>query len=334
MDCPYCHDSVDVHPKGSRTLKNGDVVHKYVCHHCRKHFTDRTGTALHGIRIPKDHAVSILRARSEGVGVRAAGRLTSHSHSTVIDLERRLQKATKHLEVTFPADFNAVFENDELYTRVHHNRPAHESPGWTALPIERHSRWWGATVTGRRDDELFTTYSLEVIGPMLNQPVVAIVSDGECRYAGGVYCWSQSQEWVGPEPRSRGRPQGTRKVWRKGLQVARKVKGSQGSKRRGRIERPGQLHPETKPLADKEIHANHCEAHNAAMRRRISAYRRRTNTYAKEQVHLDRAIAVQRLIHNWARPHWGHGGKLTPAMFLCCADHPWTAEELLMVRAA
>lgn len=51
--------------------------------------------------------------------------------------------------------------------------------------------------------------------------------------------------------------------------------------------------------AKSEVHANHCEAHNARIRRRCSAYRRRQNHYSKHQVGLNRAITVLHLIHNW-----------------------------------
>jgi transposase-like protein len=52
-----------------------------------------------------------------------------------------------------------------------------------------------------------------------------------------------------------------------------------------------------------EVHANHNEAHNSALRRRASAYHRRQNHYAKVVEELQRALSVQRLIHNWVRPH-------------------------------
>ena len=36
-------------------------------------------------------------------------------------------------------------------------------------------------------------------------------------------------------------------------------------------------------LLNDDIHANHLEAFNSVLRRRMACYRRRTNTYAKEQ---------------------------------------------------
>ncbi len=34
------------------------------------------------------------------------------------------------------------------------------------------------------------------------------------------------------------------------------------------------------------------------------AYRRRQNLYAGQVQGLQRALDVQRLVHNWVRPHW------------------------------
>jgi hypothetical protein len=41
---------------------------------------------------------------------------------------------------------------------------------------------------------------------------------------------------------------------------------------------------------------------------------------------------VQRLIHNWVRPHWGLEKNQTPAMALGYLDRPITMLELLCSR--
>lgn len=121
----------------------------------------------------------------------------------------------------------------------------------------------------------------------------------------------------------------TRKVWRYGLEVAMKVKGSQGLRRIVWV-RPEHPYTAVSPLA--EVHANHNEAHNAALRRRCSAYRRRQNLYAKTQDGLQRALDVQRIIHNWVRPHWGLGKQTTPAMAIGLYSRPLSTQELLGMR--
>ncbi len=72
-----------------------------------------------------------------------------------------------------------------------------------------------------------------------------------------------------------------------------KIKGSPGNPRRKWVKIE---HPNTSISSKYEVHANHNEAHNSAIRRKCSAYRRRQNLYAKKVQGLNRAITVQRLI--------------------------------------
>jgi len=69
--------------------------------------------------------------------------------------------------------------------------------------------------------------------------------------------------------------------------VRLKNKGSQAHKRgpkRPKYQAPKPEHPDTdQNINHEDIHANHLEAFNTALRRRMACYRRRTNTYAKAQ---------------------------------------------------
>jgi len=72
---------------------------------------------------------------------------------------------------------------------------------------------------------------------------------------------------------------------------------------------------------------------NTAIRRKCSAYRRRQNLYAKKLEGLNRSITVQRLIHNWVRPHFSLGKNPTPAMIIGYAKRPISIEEMLNWRS-
>ena len=86
-------------------------------------------------------------------------------------------------------------------------------------------------------------------------------------------------------------------------------------------------------ISDKsDVHANHNEANNGALRRRCSAYRRRQNLYAKNTEDLQRTVTVQRLIHNWGRPHVGFAKTKTPAMAIGLFHRPLSILELLSSR--
>lgn len=67
-------------------------------------------------------------------------------------------------------------------------------------------------------------------------------------------------------------------------------------------------------MADSTTHANHLEALNASMRRHNSAFRRKSNTDAKSQTHLQRTLDVYWLIHNFVRVHFTT--QLVPAVKL------------------
>ena len=81
-----------------------------------------------------------------------------------------------------------------------------------------------------------------------------------------------------------------------------------------------------------DVHANHNEANNSALRRGCSAYRRRQNLYAKNTQGLQRAVTVQRLVHNWVRPHMSLGKNKTPAMVIGLYHRPISMLELLSLR--
>ena len=74
------------------------------------------------------------------------------------------------------------------------------------------------------------------------------------------------------------------------------------------------------------------EAHNAALRRRNSAFRRGTNTYAKNTDALQRTLDVHLLQHNFVRPHWTTGE--VPAVRLGIMAAPLRLEAILMMPKA
>ncbi len=121
-----------------------------------------------------------------------------------------------------------------------------------------------------------------------------------------------------------------RKVWREGLEVAMKIKGSQG---KPRIKWVKFESPYTFISPKDEVHANHNEALNTAIRRKCSAYRRRQNLYAKKVQGLNRAITVQRLIHNWVQPHFSLEENITPAVAMGYVKQPITIEKMLNCRS-
>jgi transposase-like protein len=320
--CPHCR-STHLEKHGHRTLKTAGRIQRYRCLNCTRTWSDRTNTIMHGLRTNPEKVGSALHARTEGVGLRATGRLIGTNEDTISFWEKRLaanddDEERRSLE-QLSAALTSTVEMDCFYTKVHHNRPAFESQGWTTLALERTTHVMLALEPGT-DDRIRDAVS------RVTRAVTAdlrIVSDGDPRF--GLALLEQRGEpfFSG----RRGRPP---RVLREGYEAVMKIKGAQSSKRKGARVRPVRTHPATRPLADAEVHANHCEATNAMLRRRCSAYRRRTNCYAKTRPGLRRACAVQRAVHNYVRPHPGLARGVTPAMAAGWCDRRLSFVELVM----
>jgi hypothetical protein len=90
-------------------------------------------------------------------------------------------------------------------------------------------------------------------------------------------------------------------------------------------------HPDTiQNLETKDIQANHLEAFNNALRRRMACYRRKTNTYAKEQPALQRCLDAYWVLHNFVRPHFTT--RQVPAVALGVLDHPLSWDEIFRTQ--
>lgn len=173
--------------------------------------------------------------------------------------------------------------------------------------IERQSRYWVSAIAEHKDELLFQRGTQQAWQWAKHCPF-GWFTNGEHRYAKAL--WDLASVYLAlRECSSRYR---TRKLWRYGLEVAMKLKGSQGLRRILWV-RPEHPYTAVSPLA--EVHANHP---NAALRRRCSAYRRRQNLYAKTQDGLQRPLDVQRILHNWVRPLSGLGKWTTPTMASAC----------------
>ena len=182
-----------------------------------------------------------------------------------------------------------------------------------------------AAQAGQKRQALFTQVTAKTWQWASPARFIRWLTDGERRY--GLTLWALASVWLKAQEIPPG--YGKRKVWRQGLEVVIKIKGSQGQRR---VEWVKTEHPFTAISPQAEVHANHNEAQNAALRRRASAYRRRQNLYAKRVEALQRVLDVHRLIHNWVRPHWGLGKKTTPAMAMGYCNRPISTYELLTTR--
>lgn len=130
---------------------------------------------------------------------------------------------------------------------------------------------------------------------------LSLLTDGERRY--GNLLFEICHELI-----RNGRPGRPKKRLLRGVRVRLKNKGSQRCNRghkKPKYQATVAEHPDTNQnIKDEDIHANHVEGFNASLRRRNSAYRRKTNTYAKRLKELQRTLDVHWIIHNFVRIHF------------------------------
>ena len=194
--------------------------------------------------------------------------------------------------------------------------------------IERNSRYWLEAKTGIKNTKLFKEATQTAWTWAEPSQYTRWFTDGERCYAQQL--WQIARVYLKSAEVSR--EYGHRKVWRHGLEVAIKIKGSQGHPGHPRVEWVKSEHPCTAMSDKSDVHANHNEANNSALRRRCSAYRRRQNLYAKNVKGIQRTVTVQRLVHNCVRPHVGLGRNQTPSMAIGLCHRSISMLELLSLR--
>jgi hypothetical protein len=219
-------------------------------------------------------------------------------------------------------------EGDELYTKIGKNVPPSESEGWTIILMDRASRFIWALECGKKDERLFKRAMRILLKVIRKTNDLTLLTDGERRYGNILFEICHELLKTG----KRGRP---RKTLKKGVKVRVKNKGSQKKKpgrKRKKYQAPQPEHPDTaQELDDADIHANHVEAFNAALRRMCAAFRRKTNTYAKKSERLQERLNVIWIVHNFVRTHYST--KQVPAVTLGIVEEGMSLEDILRLRA-
>lgn len=262
------------------TAQNGQRK-LYCCDGCYHIFSETNNTFMERIRKPIDFVIRVLTARTEGLGLNATARTFDIAKNTLLSWEKKIGPIKKTLLIyaltkTF---ISQMIEGDESYTKVYKNVPQEESEGWTITLMERATRFIWEMSCGKKDKELFLTAIKQLILVIQKTRDVTLLTDGERRY--GNFLFELCSEII-----KTGLPGRPKKTLPAGVKVRLKNKGSQSHKRgpkKQKYEAPQPEHPATtQDIQSNEIHADHLEATHASLRRRNSAYRRKTNTYAKK----------------------------------------------------
>jgi hypothetical protein len=309
--------------------KNNGERKLYICNECRKVFSETKNSFMENIKTSISKIATVLEARNEGVAFNAVCRIFKISTSTLSDWEKKFS-ALKEPLFLYALTHNfieQIIEGDELYTKVNYNKPVLESEGWTIMLIERSSRFIWELSCAEKDGKLFHKAINTLIEVMKKTKDITLLTDGERRY-GNILFDICKELYRDGDP---GRP---KSVLPEGVKVKLKNKGSQKHKKgpkRKKYQSPVSEHPNTKQnIIDSDIHANHCEGQNTAIRRKQSAYRRKTNTYAKEKNRLQITLDGYWIVHNFIRIH--NTIKKVPAVAIGIIDKTLGWNGILKMR--
>jgi len=154
--CPACgsrdttgHGHYETVHNGTRSLR--------ACTACGEVFSETTGTPMHGIKTPISKVAAARRVRGEGLGLRATARILGTHKNTIAEWEHRFggMKPTLMLYGLCQTFIQLTLEGDEIYTVVGQRVHPADSTGWTAVILERASRFLVDQQCGGNDAPLF-----------------------------------------------------------------------------------------------------------------------------------------------------------------------------------
>ena len=121
MNCVYCESQRIV--KNGKDQAAGQMIQTYRCNECERRFNERSGTPMARLRTAPETIALAMKVRSEGLGIRATGRVLEKSGGSIINWERRLSAQVSNWSPTAPEGSEVTLEGDEVYTRVGENLP-------------------------------------------------------------------------------------------------------------------------------------------------------------------------------------------------------------------
>ncbi len=329
-NCPCCKSS-DFSISSRYTTKCDGERNLFRCNQCKCIFSETSNTILHNLKTPLSKITMVLKARTEGLGFNAACRTFNVGTNSLKKWECLFGQIKDVLMVYSLANqfIELIIEGDEIYTKIHHNTNPAESEGWTIMLMERASRFIWEFACGEKNEELFMAAITTLATLIENTEDLTLLTDGERRYSNCLFqiCHDLIRN---------GKPGRPKKVLKKGVKTRVKNKGDQNHKKgpkRAKYQTPKPEHPETKKnLNNDQIHANHCEGQNSATRRRNSAFRRRTNTYAKCKEGLQRTLDTYWVFHNFIKKHFST--KEVPAVSIGIIDNGLSWEDIFHINVA
>lgn len=121
MKCVYCESGCVV--KNGKDQASGQNIQTYLCKDCGRRFNERSGTPMARLRTAPETIALAMKVRSEGLGIRATGRVLEKSPASIITWEKRVSAQIPNWSPPAPEASEVTLEGDEVYTRVGENLP-------------------------------------------------------------------------------------------------------------------------------------------------------------------------------------------------------------------
>jgi transposase-like protein len=137
MKCIYCESERVV--KNGKNQSGGKLIQRYLCKGCGRRSNERSGTPIANLQTPVETIVLAMKARSEGLGIRATGRVLGVAANSVINWEKHLGAALSNWSPPAPTSGDTTWQVTE---REYFNRPV------VVVHLFARSRF---TVTGKLD---------------------------------------------------------------------------------------------------------------------------------------------------------------------------------------
>src|ERR1039457_6425486 len=154
--------------KKSGTYKNKNrMVQRFQCLRCGKHFS--AAQPLDDLRIDHDKAIQIIKLLTEGVGVRATGRLVNCDHHTVLNVLATIGAKCDVFHDGFVRNLTiGSLQIDELWARVGSSQrraiksDVERGDQYTYLAVTAREKFIVSYHTGKRDFDNTDTFIADV----------------------------------------------------------------------------------------------------------------------------------------------------------------------------
>lgn len=313
-----CHNCKSEAKRFGFFKSHGVKIQRYRCKQCGKSFGDIPARPLDDLRIPEDKAFLVLKALTEGVGIRACSRLFGLHRDSVLRiletagakcanfLDKRLRSVTVE-EIQFDEIWSYVFTKE----RFNINKNPLIGDQYTYFGLCRKTKLVVCSLTGKRN-QATTDAFVASVAERLNGHT-SISTDAYAHYPFAIQ----------DSFRNRADHAAILKCYGTVLENPNSTAHRYSPMQVTRIiVTPKMGNPDTERAC-----TSHIERCNLNLRHFNRRHTRLSIGYSKKLENLKHSIALFFAVHNFCRVH--HTLKTTPAVAAGLAERPWTLKELL-----